>query len=83
MTGHRARGLAVNKQLAGLAIITLIVGILIALVLWSGPAGHSSEVERSRQELGLDEGRRDVPAVLPRPPGPPDSGRGLVADENE
>ncbi len=79
MKRHRASGFTIRKLLVGIAIIALLIGILTILFVCTGPVGYSSEVDKARDELGIQEGRRPVPEVQIDPPSPPD--RTLVTEK--
>ncbi len=57
-----------------------VILTVTVLFLCAGPIGCSDEVEETRDELGIQAGRRPVPAgELKKPPGPPNPT--LVAEQ--
>ncbi len=58
-----------------------VILTVTVLFLCAGPIGCSDEAEEARDELGIQGGRRPVPDVKRKPPGPPDPT--LVAAEPE
>ena len=58
-----------------------VILAVTVLFLCAGPIGCSDEAEETRDELGIQAGRRPVPEVKRKPPGPPNSA--LVAAEQQ
>ncbi len=56
-----------------------VILTVTVLFLCAGPIGCSDEVEETRNELGVKPGRRPVPEVQIKPPGPPNPT--LVAEQ--
>lgn len=56
-----------------------VILTVAVLFLCAGPIGCSGEVEETRDELGIKAGRREVPTVQRKPPGPPNPT--LVAEQ--
>ncbi len=56
-----------------------VILTVTVLFLCAGPIGCSDEAEEARDELGIQAGRRPVPDVKRKPPGPPDPT--LVAEQ--
>ncbi len=56
-----------------------VILTVTVLFLCAGPIGCSDEAEETRDELGIQAGRRPVPEVKIKPPGPPNAA--LVAEQ--
>ena len=56
-----------------------VILTVTVLFLCAGPIGCSDEAEETRDELGIQAGRRPVPEVKRKPPGPPNAA--LVAEQ--